>query len=132
MNKKVRLLIVGLVVVAALGVLITSGLSNNTGSYLTIKEALAVQKTAQGKYIQMQGTLVKGSTIWDPNNVILKFTLTDEKNKIRVSYNGVKPDNFDSGYPIIVQGRFNGKYEFVADTVEIKCPSKYEAAPKKQ
>lgn len=121
-----------LLIVGALGLLITSGLKNNTGSYLSIKEALSVQKSSAGQYIQMQGNLVKGSTTWDPAKVMLGFELTDGKNKIRIAYNGVKPDNFDSGYPIIVEGRFNNNMQFVAENVLVKCPSKYEAAPAKQ
>ena len=132
MNKKVRLVVALVLIVGALGLLISSSLKNNTGSYLTIKEALVVQSSSAGKYIQMEGKLVKGSSRWDPANVILRFALTDGKNKINISYNGVKPDNFDSGYPIIVEGRFNNKSEFEAENVEIKCPSKYEAAPSKQ
>lgn len=132
MNKKFRLILALVLIVGALGLLITSGLKDNTGSYLTIKEALAVQSSSAGKYIQMEGKLVKGSTKWDSANVILKFALTDGKNNISISYNGVKPDNFDSGYPIIVEGRFNNNSEFEAENVEVKCPSKYEAAPSKQ
>jgi cytochrome c-type biogenesis protein CcmE len=64
--------------------LIISGLKDNTGSYLTIKEATSIQKKSNGKYIQMEGTLVNGSTKWDPENVILNFTLQDGKNKINV------------------------------------------------
>lgn len=132
MNKKLRLIIAFGLIAGAIGLLITNGLKNNTGSYLTIKEASAIQKTSAGKFIQMEGTLVKGSTKWDAENVILKFKLQDGKNKIDVSYNGVKPDNFDSGYPIIVEGRFNSDNQFVAENIKVKCPSKYEAEAKKQ
>ncbi len=128
MNKNLRMGIALIVIVGAIGLLITSGLKNNTGSYLTIEEALAVQNTSDGKFIQMEGTLVEGSDTWDADNVMLKFTLTDEKNnKINISHNGVKPDNFNSGYPIIVEGRFNNNTEFVAESIKVKCPSKYEA-----
>lgn len=132
MNKKIRLVVVLVVIAGALVLLITSGLKNNTGSYLTIKEALAVQKNSTGQYIQMEGNLVKDSTTWDPDNVILKFDLTDGQNKINISYNGVKPDNFDSGYPIIVEGRFDSNSTFAAESVKVRCPSKYEAETEDQ
>lgn len=131
MNKK-RLVVVLAVIIGALALLISSGLKNNTGSYLTIKEALAVQNDSSGEYIQMEGTLVGGSTTWDPDNVILKFDLTDGQNKINISYNGVKPDNFDSGYPIIVEGRFDSNSTFAAENVKVRCPSKYEAETEDQ
>jgi len=130
MNKKVKLAIAFIVILGALGLLIGSGLKNNTGSYLTIKEALAVQSSSAGKFIQMEGNLVEGSTTWDANKIELRFALTDGENKINIIYNGVKPDNFDSGYPIIVEGKFNGNSEFVAENLKVKCPSKYEAETK--
>ncbi|MFZ5640890.1 MAG: cytochrome c maturation protein CcmE [Bacillota bacterium] len=132
MNNKVKLIIASAVIIGALGLLIAGGLNNTTGSYLTIQEALAVQSSSTGKFIQMEGNLVPGSTAWNADKIELRFALTDGKNKINIIFNDVKPDNFDSGYPIIVEGKFNGSSEFVADTVKVKCPSKYEeetAAP---
>ncbi len=126
MNKKVKLIIGTLVIIGAIGLLITSGLSNNTGSYLTIKEALAVQNKSTAKFIQMEGNLAPDSTTWNADKIELRFGLTDGKNIIKVIFNDVKPDNFDSGYPIIVEGKFNNNNEFVADAVKVKCPSKYE------
>ncbi|MHB9093579.1 MAG: cytochrome c maturation protein CcmE [Eubacteriales bacterium] len=132
MNKKGKLAVAVVVIIGAIDLLIASGLNNNTGSYLSIQEALAEQNSSAGKYIQMEGKLAKGSTTWDANSVTLGFGLTDGKNKINITYNGVKPDNFDSGYPIIVEGRFNGTSGFVAENIKVKCPSKYEAEAKKQ
>jgi len=132
MNKNFKLTIATVVIIGAVGLLIASGLSNNTGSYLTIQEALAVQNSSAGKFIQMEGTLEPNSTTWNADKIELRFGLTDGNNKINIIYNDVKPDNFDSGYPIIVEGRFNGSSEFIAEAVKVKCPSKYEeetAAP---
>lgn len=132
MNKKVKLIIVTVVIIGAVGFLIAGGLKNTAGSYLTIQEALAVQNQSTGKFVQMEGTLAPGSTTWNADKIELRFALTDGKNKINIIYNDVKPDNFDSGYPIIVEGRFNSSNEFVAEAVKVKCPSKYEeetAAP---
>lgn len=126
MNKKVKLIIGTVMIIGAIGLLIASGLSNNTGSYLTIKEALAVQNKSTAKFIQMEGNLAPDSTTWNADKIELRFGLTDGKNIIKVIFNDVKPDNFDSGYPIIVEGKFNNNNEFVADAVKVKCPSKYE------
>ena len=127
MNKKLKLIITLAVIIGAMALLIGSGLKNNTGSYLTIEEALAVSSSSTDKYIQMEGTLVEGSTTWDADKIELRFSLTDGTNQIKIIYNGVKPDNFDSGYPIIVEGKFNSTSEFTADNLKVKCPSKYEA-----
>ena len=127
MSKKLKTVITLVVITGAMAVLIGSGLKNNTGSYLTIKEALAIQESSAGEYIQMEGYLKEGSTVWNPESVTLEFTLTNNKDEIKITYNGVKPDNFDSGYPIIVEGQFNAGSRFNAEAVKVKCPSKYEA-----
>lgn len=132
MNKKVKIIIATVVIIGAVGLLIAGGLKNNAGSYLTIQEALAVQNQTAGRFVQMEGKLAPDSTTWNADKIELRFALTDGKNKINIIYNDVKPDNFDSGYPIIVEGKFNNNSEFVADAVKVKCPSKYEeekAAP---
>lgn len=126
MNKKVKLIIATVVIIGAVGLLIAGGIKNTAGSYLTIQEALAVQSSFTDKFIQMEGKLAANSTIWNADKVELRFALTDGKNKINIVYNDVKPDNFDSGYPIIVEGRFNSNSEFIAEAVKVKCPSKYE------
>lgn len=131
MNKKVRLLIAMSLTVIVMSLLITAGFKNSSGSYLTIEEALAMQNngaTQSGKFIQMEGNLAPDSAVWDQDQIRLNFGLTDGNNTIKVVYNSVKPDNFDSGYPIIVEGKFTSEKEFVAEKVLVKCPSKYEEA----
>lgn len=106
--------------------------SGGVGVYLTIEEALNAYQTDSDKFIQMEGNVVASTVKYDTKGPLLKFDISDDKNnKINVTYTDVKPDNFDSGYPVIVEGRFTGNKEFIAEKLKVKCPSKYEEEAKK-
>lgn len=129
MNKKVRLVIAVGIIIGVMSFLISAGFKSSTGNYLTLEEATEAQtqgETKGGRFIQMEGTLAANTANFDQEEIKLTFGLTDGKNVIDITYFGVKPDNFDSGYPIIVEGKFTSDNEFVAEKVLVKCPSKYE------
>jgi len=129
MNKKLKMIIAVGTVILALGLLFAQGFkaSGGMGVYLTIEEALADHRQGSAKFIQMEGQVVSSSVRYENTGPTLVFDITDDKkNTINVTYNDIKPDNFDSGYPVIVEGRFTGDRKFVAEKLKVKCPSKYE------
>ncbi|MDA8235253.1 MAG: cytochrome c maturation protein CcmE [Clostridia bacterium] len=128
MNKKVRMLVGVALVVLVMGVLFAQGFKadGGVGVYLTLEEALAKVEQDSDKFVQMEGNVINANTKYDSSKPLLVFDLTDGKNIIKVTFNDVKPDNFDSGYPVIVEGKFTGEKEFLAEKLKVKCPSKYE------
>jgi len=123
---------VGLVVLV-MGLLFAQGFKadGGVGVYLTPEEALSKVKQDPDKFIQMEGNVVATSVQYDSSKPLLVFDLTDGKNNtIKITFNDVKPDNFDSGYPVIVEGKFTGEKEFLAEKLKVKCPSKYEEEAK--
>jgi len=135
MSKNFKMAIALGTVLLALGLLFAQGFkaTGGMGVYLTIEEALSNYKTDSNKFIQMEGKVVPSSVKYDGAKPLLVFDIADEKNnRVNISYNDIKPDNFDSGYPVIVEGRFSGENKFVAEKLKVKCPSKYEEEAKKQ
>lgn len=129
MKVKHKVLIGAAVVVAALVYLMISGFSGNAGYRVTIAELLAKEGQMGDNFLLTEGTLKGDSVRWDGQKIELRFRLADlqEKEKeIEVVYNGTKPDNFQDGTQVVVQGRYRGGI-FYADKVTTKCPSKYEA-----
>ncbi len=54
------------------------------------------------------------------------FYMRDEKgNEMKVIYNGVMPNNFESATSVVVTGSYQNGY-FHAKDILTKCPSKYE------
>jgi len=135
MNKKLKLLIGVGTVIIVFGLLFAQGFkaTGGVGVYLTIEEALSTYQTDKDKFIQMEGKVVSSSVKYNQAGPLLVFDITDDKkNTINVTYSDIKPDNFDSGYPVIVEGRFNNDGKFTAEKLKVKCPSKYEEEAKKK
>ncbi len=135
MNKRLKMGICLGTVLLAIGLLFAQGFKANgaMGVYLTIEEALANSQSGKDKFVQMEGKVVGSSVRYDSTKPSLIFDLTDDKNNtIKITYYDVKPDNFDSGYPVIVEGRFTGDKKFTAEKLKVKCPSKYEEEVKQK
>lgn len=130
--KNKRLVVATVVVIGVLALLIFSGMQGNTGRNLTIQQAIADPQINTGKYIQMEARVVATSVKWDSTKPELIFDITDGKQSINVTFNDVKPDNFESGYPVIVEGKFTAPGQFQADRLLVKCPSKYEEETKQE
>lgn len=132
MNKKIKMLIAVSTVLIAVAFLFIQGFraSGGVGEYLTIEEALSATDDKRDRFIQLEAVVVSSSVKYDSTLPLLTFDLTDDKNVISVEYADAKPDNFDSGYPVIVEGRFGENNKFKADKVLVKCPSKYEEETK--
>ena len=59
------------------------------------------------------------------------FVLVEQGKGLTVSYVGTDPlpDTFKDGAQCLVEGKVQPDGRFVAETVQAKCASKYEAAP---
>lgn len=62
----------------------------------------------------------------DPAGV--QFSVTDKNGSISVLYEGVLPDLFEVGSPVVVQGRFDGGL-FAATTILVKFSAEYMPLP---
>ena len=70
------------------------------------------------------GGLVKTNSI-KKNNTIVNFTITDLKNEIVVSYNGMLPNLFAEGKGVVAEGKLKDKKYFIADTILAKHDENY-------
>ena len=55
----------------------------------------------------------------------IKFIITDLKNEIIVSYNGLVPNLFSEGKGVIAEGQLKDKKYFVADKILAKHDENY-------
>lgn len=124
MNKKQKnMLGIGIVAVLIL-YLSAQSFSNALSFYYEVDEFAAMADSLNGKIVNVNGTIVKGSTIWEPEKARLIFNLTDKNSTITVVSNQGMPGNYKEGIPAVVTGYYmNGTFE--ANQVVTKCPSKY-------
>ena len=124
MFKRKKFLIAGLLLVLALGYLAYMGFKGAGSYFLTVSELQSQNEDMRGKELKVLGK-VEPDYSWDSKNLLLTFTITDQGASLPVKYSGVKPDTFDAGVEVVVDGKINTEGILEADTILTKCPSKY-------
>lgn len=134
MKQRHKITIGIIVVVAAIGFLFIAGFGGNTGYQLTVTEILSQGSQLESRYLLAEGSLVPGTLKWDGRVNKLEFTVTDGQSQMPVVYYDIAPDNMDNPEAkIILKGKYQAQSSvFLADKVETRCPSKYEALEEEQ
>ncbi len=124
MNRKHKnMLGIGIVAILIL-YLSAQSFSNALSFYYEVSEFVQKAESLNGKVVNVNGTIVKDSTIWEPEKARLTFKLADNNAAITVVSNEGMPGNYKEGIPAVVTGYFiNGTFQ--ANQVVTKCPSKY-------
>jgi cytochrome c-type biogenesis protein CcmE len=102
-----------------------------TGAYyMTVAEIQHQTPTLEGQRVRVNGNVVIGSEDWNAEAVTLKFKITDDTGaQLPIVFNGPRPDNFQRAASAIVEGELLPDGSFQAETLLLKCPSRYEEEP---
>ncbi|MCZ7399177.1 MAG: cytochrome c maturation protein CcmE [Candidatus Methanoperedens sp.] len=124
MNRKYKNMF-GIGIVAILLIYLgAQSFSNALSFYYEVGEFVQKADSLNGKVVNVNGSIVKGSTIWEPEKARLTFKLGDNNGTITVVSNEGMPGNYKEGIPAVVTGYFINN-TFQATQVVTKCPSKY-------
>src|SRR5712672_2050500 len=117
------------VIVLSMGFLAWLGYGESKTYYHTIAELQTLQGAALGHRMRVGGTVEPGSIHRLTGRV--DFVLQGEGKLLPVSYVGSEPlpDTFVDKSQALVEGSLANDGSFVAEHVQAKCASKYEAAP---
>ena len=117
------------VIVAAMGFLAWLGYGESKTYYHTIAELETLKDSAKSQRMRIGGTVALGSIRHLSGRT--DFVLEGEGKTLPVSYIGTDPlpDTFIDKSQALVEGRPGPEGRFVAEVVQAKCASKYEAAP---
>ena len=121
----IKLTLLPLVFLGALGYLFFSGMKSSMVYYLTLEE-LSLTPPGLGDGVRLAGWVKEGSIFGTTLDGQISFTITDGTRDLSVRYAGQIPDTFKSGAEVVVEGIFRGQPVFEAATMLAKCPSKYE------
>ncbi len=124
--RQTKLLIGGFIVALTVGYLILTAMGGSAAYYLTVAELKAQGPSARN--VRVAGTIVGQSITWKARDLILQFEITDESGALPVVYHGPRPDMFRDGADVVLEGQYTGQDIFEAQTLLLKCPSKYEEA----
>lgn len=130
-RKKMKFVIAGVVVAAAIGSLIFFGVQENMVYYRTVSELKEEGPT--GDIVKVSGQLVPGTVEQEGIGDTLEFQIRDmekQDEEIHVVFTGSVPDAFrdEPGVEVVVDGEYLASGSFEAYEMLAKCPSKYESA----
>ena len=131
MSKKQKMYLGVLVIVAAMAYLMVTSFGSSAGFQVSISDLVKEGGHYERDYLLVEGKVLPETVVWDSTNIKVEFIVTDGENQMAVLYNDVAPDNLDhkDGAEAILRGKYdNSAGIFRADSVETRCPSKYEAA----
>ena len=129
MKPKFKFAVGAGIIVVALSCMAWVGARDSKTYYHTISELSTLQGSALHARIRVGGDVAAGSIAHRDGGV--DFVLTEQGRTLPVTYVGSDPlpDTFKDGAQCLVEGHQMPDGHFVAETIQAKCASKYEAAP---
>lgn len=129
MKTKAKFAIGVAIIVVSLSCLAYLGAQQSKTYYHTISEIPTLSGSALHQRLRVGGDVQQGSIHHYSGRV--DFVLVEQGKTLPVSYVGTDPlpDTFKDGAQCLVEGKVQPTGQFVAETVQAKCASKYEAAP---
>ena len=117
------------IILVTLSCLAYVGAQQSKTYYHTISEIPTLSGPALHQRLRVGGDVRAGSIQHYSGRV--DFDLVEQGKTLPVSYVGTDPlpDTFKDGAQCLVEGKVQPNGRFVAETVQAKCASKYEAAP---
>jgi cytochrome c-type biogenesis protein CcmE len=129
MKARTKFLVGSAIIVLTLISLAYVGFTQSKTYYHTIAEVSTLQGPALHERMRVSGNVRNGTIQHFPGH--LDFILEEQGKAMPVRYEGSAPlpDTFKDGALALVEGRLMPDGQFVADQVQAKCASKYEANP---
>jgi len=150
---RMKFFIGGGLILAAVVYLIFSATKANAEYFMTVDELKAKGAAMTGQSVRISGAVVGDSIQYDANSLTLTFEVAqvpgDQKEidaqgglaavlhaavidpnraRIKIVYNGPKPDMLKNEAQAIMTGHLDSGGVFHADELLLKCPTKYQEA----
>ena len=155
--KRMKFIFGGVLILVAVIYLIATSTSANAQYFHTVDELVSNPGKNLDRQIRVSGAVIGDSINYDAQTLTLTFSVAhvpdssreieDEgglaevlsqavndpnRNRISVSYTGVKPDLLRHEAQAIMTGHMGEDGVFYADELLLKCPTKYEEAVPEQ
>jgi cytochrome c-type biogenesis protein CcmE len=155
--QRTKFLLGGLLILAAVVYLIASSTQASAEYFMTIDELQTKGQSVVGKSLRLSGAVVGDTIQYDPQSLNLSFeaanvpgdnaeieaqgglavvlheaVIDPSRTRIKVVYNGPKPDLLRNEAQAIMTGKLDSDGVFHADELLLKCPTRYENAVPQQ
>ncbi|MCB0065825.1 MAG: cytochrome c maturation protein CcmE [Caldilinea sp.] len=129
-SKNLKFVIGGLLLIGLVVALMVQATMSTGAYYMTVGELNSKGAGIVGERVRVSGTVVDGSEDWRPQEITLRFSIADENGApLPIVFSGPRPDNFQRAASAIVEGELLPDGSFQAETLLLKCPSRYEEEP---
>ncbi|MBI4573781.1 MAG: cytochrome c maturation protein CcmE [candidate division NC10 bacterium] len=125
-GRRLKYLVAGGIVVAALVGMIYSGVKESVVYFYTPSELTQKKDSVEGKSLRVGGMVVDGSLKWDPQALLLTFQLTDGQGVVIVRHKGTAPDLFKEGAGAVVEGTWTRDGYFRSSNIMAKHSEEYK------
>ncbi len=116
--------------VGFLGFQVVQATTTTGAYYMTVVELQERAPQLYGERVRVSGNVVDGSEDWNAREITLRFAIADESGgQLPIVFYGPRPDNFQRAASAIVEGELLPDGTFQAETLLLKCPSRYEEDP---
>jgi cytochrome c-type biogenesis protein CcmE len=123
------LLVGGAVFSGVVAFLLFNTFQSNAVYYYSLSELTAQQEVLTGRILRVNAVPDKASIRNDPKTLRLEFNLVEGELVLPVVYYGVVPDSMGMADSVVAEGKLDADGVFQAQTLLVKCPSKYEEGP---
>lgn len=147
-SSRLKFLIGGILILAAVTYLIISSTTNGARYYITVDELLTNNSQYVGKTVRISGAVLGDSIQYDDKNLIIDFTIANvpsdydnlaealhqavnnpDARRIPIHITGqVKPDLLKNEAQAILTGTLDEKGVFHATELLLKCPTRFQEA----
>ncbi|RMF50516.1 MAG: cytochrome c maturation protein CcmE [Anaerolineae bacterium] len=156
-TNRYKFIVGGLLIVAAIVYLIVSSTQASAQYFLTVDEMVQRGSEVVGRDLRISGAVIGDTIQYDPQTLTLTFEVADvpgdnaeieaqgglaavlhqavidpNRTRVKVVYNGVKPDLLRNEAQAIMTGQLGEDGVFYAEELLLKCPTKYEEAVPQQ
>lgn len=124
MRKKLLYGALGVVVLAAAGLMIARALQTSLVYFVLPSEYARDAASFDGRRIRLAGLVEPGSVSFDDAQLQLTFNVTDAIKTYPVTYKGAPPDLFQENGGVVIEGQFH-EGVFVGDNLLVKHSNDY-------
>lgn len=125
-NRNMKFIVGAAIIFVAIGFLVFNAMSSSGAYYMTVSELTQQASESVGKNVRVSGIVVDNSVDYNSSELILRFSIKDDANQLPIYFHGPRPDNFTRATEAIVEGRYGEDGTLYANTLLLKCPSRYE------
>lgn len=151
MSSRMKLIIGGVIILAAVGFLIVSTTQASAQFFMTIDELAAKGPGMVDKNVTVSGAVIGDTITYDPQTLSVTFTVANvpgdnaeierlgglgkvlheavidpNRSQLKVIYSGAKPDLLRNEAQAVMTGHLGADGIFYASELLLKCPTKYE------